>query len=90
MAAGDELILEGGDVLDALVFEGFQPDVKGLLFRQQSLNGRQVAAEIVGFDVGFLKQRNSELNHRYINFRINYATQIIEKGKIKSNFIQAF
>ena len=54
VVGGDELLLEGGDRLDALLLERLQTGVKRLLLGQQGLHRRQVTAVVVRADLRLL------------------------------------
>jgi hypothetical protein len=58
----DELVLQRGDVLDALRLEGLESDVEGLLLGEQRLDAGQVPSELVRADMRLLV-RNPGLHH---------------------------
>ena len=62
VAGSHQVVLEGSDVLDALVLEGLQADVKGLLFGEEGLDAGQVPAEVVkGGEIEIIYAKNLTL-----------------------------
>lgn len=47
VVGGDQLVLEGSDGLDALLLEGLEAGVEGLLLGEEGLHGGQVTAVVL-------------------------------------------
>ena len=79
MVSSDQLVLEGGDGLDAFLLESLEPGVEGLLLGEQGLDGRQVASVVVGPDLGLLIGWMKDLRDEDIFFLIHKSYQILQK-----------